>query len=104
MEIRADSTEYIYSSVVSDADPTGKVIEVSFPVVDAVPSAWHTASTVEIRRVVTEPERWKATFRLLVGPAEDVVLTPGLYDFTVRFNDTPEFPVRRAGTVRVTEV
>lgn len=105
MNIRADSTEYIKSSITVDHDLTGKTISVALPVTGVEPDVgdWNSAFVTDVTEAPTGV--WTATFRLLVGPAGgSVALVEGTYDWTVKVDDTPEVPIRRAGTVVVTLV
>lgn len=103
MNIRTDSTEYIYSSVTADHDLTGKVIEVGLPVKNEAVTTWYDAEVTGVSQTSSSPARWTATFRLLIGPGGGVTtLSEGSYDFTMRLTDSPEIPVRKAGSVSVT--
>lgn len=100
MNIRADSTEYVKSTVSVDHNITGKAIQVALPATNAVPSAWITA---EVLGTVSNAGVWTSTYRILVGPTGgDVTLSVGTYDWTVKIIDTPEVPVRKSGVVVVT--
>jgi hypothetical protein len=101
MKIRIDSTEFIYGTVTADHDLAEANIEVALPVTGEPPQTWYTAAITE---VVTGTDTWTATYRLLVGPEGSVELSVGKYDWTFRLTDTPEVPVRKAGTVEATEV
>lgn len=100
MEIRADSTEYATASVTTDHDLTGSTIEVALPVTGEAPVTYHTAEVVGVADLGTG--KWKATYRVLLGPGGPVALTAGTYDWIVKITDSPEIPVRKAGTVTVT--
>lgn len=101
MNIRADSTEYVKSTVSVDHDITGKAIQVALPTSNTAPSTWVDAevlSTTDNGAGV-----WTSTYRILLGPASgDITLAAGTYDWTVKVVDTPEVPVRKSGVVVVT--
>lgn len=100
MELRSDSTEFVTATVTADHDITGRVIEVALPLAGTAPSTWYTAEVVSV--LDTGNAQWKATYRILVGPTGAVTLTPGTYDWIVKVTDSPEIPVRLAGTVTIT--
>lgn len=105
MNIRVDSTEYIYSTVTADHDLTGKAIEVALPRVGVSPDTWYSATVTGVAQTSTSPNRWTATYRLLVGPTGGALtLTSGSYDWTFRLTDSPEKPVRKTGSVVATAV
>lgn len=104
MNIRIDSTEYIYGTVTADHDLTGATIEVALPAEGVTPSTWYAASITDVV-ANTSTGKWTATYRLLVGPTGGAVtLAVGTYDWTFRLTDTPEQPVRKAGQVIATTV
>lgn len=82
-------------------DPTAKTVEMAIiagsgePVAtDWKAASWETDTT-------TDPDTYYA--RIEVGPGSTVgALADGLYGVWVRITDTPEVPVRRAGTLLVT--
>lgn len=99
MNIRADSTEFVKSTVSVDHDITGKAIQVALPVANAAPSTWYNAEVLGTNNVGGV---WTSTYRILIGPSGgDVTLAAGTYDWTVKVIDTPEVPVRKAGVVVV---
>lgn len=105
MNIRTDSTEYVYSTVTADHDLTGVLIEVALPATGNAPVTgdWHSAETTGVTQTSMSPARWTATYRILLGPSGGVTsLVPGNYDWTVRLTDSPEHPVRKTGSVIVT--
>lgn len=103
MNIRTDSTEYIKSTITVDHDLTGKTIQVALPAAGVVPTTWFNSTVTDVTEAPTGI--WTATYRLLVGPAGGaLVLTEGTFDWTVKVTDTPEVPVRKAGTVVATLV
>lgn len=100
MDIRVDSKEYVKATIAVDHDLTGKVIQVALPATGVAPSTWFTATVTSLVEAPTGT--WTATYRIIVGPGGDVTLTVGTYDWTVRVTDTPEIPVRKAGTIVAT--
>lgn len=100
MDIRTDSTEWIYATVTADHDLTGVAISVALPSTGSAPSTWYTATVTDVAQI--KANQWKATYRLLVGPAGgDVTLTAGTYDWVFKLTDAPEVPIRKTGTVTV---
>lgn len=100
MNIRADSTEYVKSTVTVDHDISTADISVALPVTGVAPSVWFLA---EVTGTSNVGGNWTSTYRILVGPAGGAVaLTAGTYDWTVKIEDNPEVPVRKAGVVVVT--
>jgi hypothetical protein len=100
MNIRADSTEYVKSTISVDHDITGKSIQVALPTTNTSPSTWVDA---EVLGTVSDAGIWTSTYRILIGPAAgDITLTAGTYDWTVKVIDSPEVPVRKSGVVVVT--
>lgn len=98
MDIRVDSTEWIYGTVTADHDLTGVSIEVALPATGVAPSTWYEATVTDVAQ--TASNRWVATYRLLVGPAGgEVTLSAGTYDWIFKLTDSPEVPVRKTGTV-----
>lgn len=98
MDIRTDSTEFIYATVTSDHDLTGTTIEVALPTTGVTPTTWYTATITDVAPI--KADRWVTTYRLLVGPsAGAVTLTAGTYDWVFRLTDSPEVPIRKTGTV-----
>lgn len=101
MNIRADSTEYVKSTVSVDHDITGKTIQVALPAANTAPTTWVDA---EVLSTTSDGAgTWTSTYRILLGPASgDITLSAGTYDWTVKVVDTPEVPVRKSGVVVVT--
>lgn len=100
MEIRSDSTEFATSSITTDHDITGQQIEVALPLTGSDPVDWYVAEVLDVDDLGNG--QFKATYRLLLGPAGTATLTDGTYDWLVKVTDTPEIPVRKSGTVVVT--
>lgn len=100
MDIRVDSKEFVKSTIAVDHDLTGKVIEVALPATGVAPTVWFTATVTDVTQAPVGT--WTATYRITVGPGGTVTLTVGTYDWTVRVQDTPEIPVRKAGTIVAT--
>lgn len=99
MNIRTDSTEWIYGTVTSDHDLTDVAISVALPVTGAAPTTWYSATITDVDQI--KADRWTATYRLLVGPGAGgaVTLTAGTYDWVFKLTDSPEVPIRKTGTV-----
>ncbi|WP_157875966.1 hypothetical protein [Peterkaempfera griseoplana] len=101
--IPAASREYVLVSVTATVeaapyDPTGDLVEFSFPGPGADPVTWVPGSWD------THPVPGTSTFtaRCLVGPGGDVTLAQGRYAVWVRITDNPEVPVRQAGLLAIT--
>lgn len=102
MDIRADSTEFIYATVTADHDLTGASLHVALPSTGSAPSTWYEATVTDAVQISTSPTKYKVTYRLLVGPSGGAVtLTAGSYDWVLRVTDSPEQPIRKTGTVEV---
>lgn len=102
MNIRTDSTEYVYSTVTADHDLTGKTIEVALPVAGTAPDTWYAATVTNVVENASTAS-WTATYRILVGPSGGLLtLGAGTYDWTFRLTDSPEQPVRKTGSVIAT--
>jgi hypothetical protein len=99
LTMRADSTEYVTATITADHDITGTTISVSLPTANTAPTTWYVAEVVSVAPISSS---WRATYRVLVGPAGAIQLTPGTYDWTCRLTDDPEVPVRKAGVVTIT--
>jgi hypothetical protein len=98
MNIRTDSTEWIYGTMTADHDLAGVSISVALPSTGTAPSAWFPATVTEVDQI--QPDRWVATYRVLVGPIGGAVtLTAGTYDWVFKLTDSPEVPIRKTGTV-----
>lgn len=101
MEIRADSTEYVTATITSNADLTANTIEVALPETGVDPVTFLLAEVVS--SVSQGTGKYLTTYRLLLGPGGAKTLAKGTtYDWIVRITDTPEVPVRAAGTVTAT--
>jgi hypothetical protein len=100
--ISALSTEYVQVPVQamvagSPYNPTADVVQFSFvPSGSAAPGSWNTGS-------------WDTTVndiylaQCLVGPGSSgVVLAQGTYAVWVKITDSPEVPVKPAGTLAIT--
>jgi hypothetical protein len=98
--MRADTLEYATATITADHDITGKVIEVSLPVTANPPVTWVAADVVEV--TAEAGGRYKAKYRVLIGPAGQFTLTPQVYDWTVRLTDDPEIPVRKVDQLTIT--
>ena len=102
MEIRADSTEFIYATVTADHDLTSATLHVALPVTGVAPTTWYEATVTDVAQIGSSPTKYKATYRLLVGPSGGATtLTAGTYDWVLRVTDSPEQPIRVTGTVEV---
>ena len=102
MDIRADSTEYIYATVTADHDLTSATVHVALPVTGEAPSTWYEATVTDVQQIGSSPNRFKVTYRLLVGPSGGATtLAAGIYDWVLRVTDSPEQPIRVTGTVEV---
>lgn len=99
LSMRADTLEYATAKITADHDITGKTIEVSLPATGNAPSTWVAADVVDVSPI---SGKWTATYRVLIGPAGDFTLTPGIYDWTLRLTDTPEVPVRKVDQLTIT--
>lgn len=99
LTMRADTLEYATATITADHDLTGKAIHVSLPSTGVAPSAWIAAEVVLVEPVGSMS---RAKYRILVGPAGDITLTPGDYDWTVRLTDDPEVPVRKVDKLTIT--
>lgn len=100
LSIPAASTEYVYSTVTADHDLTGIVAEVALPAKGQAPSAWFAGEVTSVKD--NGNGTWTSTFRIIVGPGANgvVTLTKGsTYDWWNRMQDAPEIPVRLAGQV-----
>lgn len=100
LSMRADTLEYATATITADHDITGKTIEVSLPAAGNAPSTWVAADVVDVTPVAGD--RYIAKYRILIGPAGQITLTPGSYDWTVRLTDTPEIPVRKVDVLTIT--
>lgn len=101
LELRVDSTVYVYATVTVDHDITGVPISVALPTANQSPASSDFQSAEEVSTTQTDG-RWTMRYRILVGP--DGALSPatGLRDWTVKLTDSPEAPVFKAGQVRIT--
>lgn len=101
--LRADSTQYLTSAVLTDHDPAASTVEVALPPAGQAVTSWYAATVLG---TVEYGSRWRTTYRLLVGPAGGAVtLTPAQYDWVVRVADSegPEVAVLKApGGVTIT--
>jgi hypothetical protein len=99
MLIASSSNEYVIVPVQitiggSPYNPTADTVQMAFVSGSAQPSSFSTAS-------------WTTTVqgtyyaKCLVGSA-GTVLAPGLYTVWVKIQDSPEVPIRQAGTLQVT--
>lgn len=75
-------------------DPTSDSLSMSFGPTAAAPTIFHTGT-------------WEVagtnTFALcLIGPGGNVQLTPGTWFVYVKVTDSPEVPVKYAGTIQIT--
>ena len=102
MDIRADSTEFIYATVTADHDLTAATLHVALPVSGQTPTTWYEATVSDVAQISSSPAKYTATYRLLIGPSGgDTQLTAGTYDWVLRITDSPEQPIRVTGTVEV---
>lgn len=99
LSMRADTLEYATATIEVDHDITGKVIEVSLPVQSNPPVSWVASDVVSV--IEGAGGRYKAKYRVLIGPAGDFTLTAGTYDWTVRLTDDPEIPVRKVDQLTI---
>ena len=100
MELRADSTEWVYGTITADHDLTGISVSVALPSTGSAPSTWYPATVTDVDQI--KADRWTATYRLLVGPIGGALtLSTGTYDWVFKLTDSPEVPVRKTGTVTV---
>lgn len=100
MEIRSDSTEYAHATITADHDLASAAISVALPTSGTEPSTYHDAEVTG--SVDNGNGTFTTSYRLLIGPSGVTTLTDGTYDWIVKVNDTPEVPVRKAGTITVT--
>jgi hypothetical protein len=101
MDIRADSLEYATATITATHDLTGDTVEVALPLTGVDPVTWLAADVVSVTDLGNGT--WRLTYRLLLGPGGDITLTQGsTYDWLVRVTDSPEIPVRLAGSVNAT--
>lgn len=97
------STEYLEVEVIFDsdgvsADPTGDVVEFSFPPGGTLPAVWF-AGTWE----TFQAQGVGAVARILVGPGGGAAsFTPGTYGLWIRIFDDVESPVFDVGSFTVT--
>lgn len=98
------STEYVrvaVSATTSGAavDPTADTVQMAFTAEGVAPVAgdWKTSSW-EVD-ATTNPDTYYA--RCLVGPSGTVALSAALFDVWVKISDSPEVPIRKAGSIRV---
>jgi hypothetical protein len=93
------TTEYLYSTITAESDPTGDVVQWAFtdgrqwPTSDTpwIDAEWEPGSTGNVART-----------RLLVGPENSGHVVPlGFYSAWVRITDTPEVPVKFAGYLTI---
>ena len=102
MDIRADSTEWIYGTVTADHDLSLATLHVALPSTGVDPTTWYEAEVSDVAQISSSPTKYKATYRLLVGPSGgSTTLTAGTYDWVLRITDSPEQPIRVTGTVEV---
>lgn len=103
LTLSALTLEYIRVQVSATANgspvnPTGDIVQLAFVAPGTSPgvSDWKTASwdTVAPNGVYTA--------QCLVGPAGTVQLAAGVYAVWVKVTDSPEIPVRQAGSVQIT--
>lgn len=100
MNIRTDSTEWIYGTVTADHNLTGVSISVALPATGTAPTTWYAATLVDVDQI--KADRWVGTYRLLVGPIGGALtLTAGVRDWVFKLTDSPEVPIRKTGTVTV---
>jgi hypothetical protein len=88
------------SSAGVDIDPTIDAVALAFVAQGSLPAAgdWKTGSW--LNDTTTVPTTHFA--RALVGPSPGVVtLAPGIFDVYVRVTDSPEQPIKKAGSLRV---
>ena len=99
MKISSSSLEYIKVQVTAIKngvayDPTGDTVTMAFTVSDVLTGvSWKTSSW--------ETTSGKYYARCLVGTGGAAVLSAGTYIVWVRVTDSPEIPVKRAGTLEV---
>lgn len=101
--MREDTLEFAQATITVDHVITVDTpIEVALPVANAEPAPgdWNAATVTGVTNAVAD--RWTATYRVLIGPTGTIELPVGIYDWTVRLTDSPEIPIRFAGTLQVT--
>jgi hypothetical protein len=100
MIIASSSTEYVNVPVSATMagtpyNPTGDLVYMAFVAGSAQPSTFYEGNWV-----TTVQGTYIA--RCLVGPANSgTVLAPGLYVVWVKITDSPEVPIRQAGTLQI---
>lgn len=93
--IPAVSVEYIFVPVTSSVVLDTQTVEFAF--LTSAPDAdtsWIAATWVG------EAAKTRSA-RVLIGPGSAVPLAPGTYQVWVRVHDTPEVPVRLAGSLKI---
>lgn len=105
LEIAALSREYVRVPIQAyedgaAVDPTGDTVVMAFTALTAQPASgdWKAASWET--DATTDPDTYYA--RTEIGPGSTVgALAAGDYFVWVKITDSPEVPVKRAGTLRV---
>lgn len=102
LRISSLSTEYVRVPVTATKnglpyDPTSSTVQMAFPGygVEPITGDWKSASW--------ETQGGNYWARCLIGPSGGTItLADGFYDVWVKIADSPETPVRRAGTLTIT--
>lgn len=97
-QIRHGSLEYLPIKVTATKlgnpyDPTGDVVQVALPVINAAPTDWKDG--------VWQTVDGNFFANILVGPGGDFDLDVGNYDILVKITDNPEIPLKRAGMLSI---
>jgi hypothetical protein len=96
LQVSSASKQYVTVPVeeeITDGDPTGDVVSLSFPNVGSEPTAFVSGSWLTVAGIYYA--------QALVGPGA-TVLAVGFYDIYVKVTDSPEIPVIRAGLLEIT--
>jgi hypothetical protein len=102
MDIRADSTEWVYGTVTADHDLSLATLHVALPATGVAPTTWYEATVADVAQISSSPTKYKVTYRLMIGPSGgSVTLAAGTYDWVLRITDSPEQPIRKTGTIEV---
>lgn len=105
--ISAQSTQYVFSAVIAEADPTAGQVSFAFlgpynsasQAADETPVAGTTYTTGSWGTPTSYPTTYPA--QCLVGPSGAVTLTAGTYSVYVKISDSPETPIIWSGLLTV---
>lgn len=102
--ISAASLEYVRVPVAATSagaavNPTADVVKMAFIAPEATPAAGDLKAASWDTDPTTTPPTYRA--QCLVGPGGTITLAAGLYVVWVQVTDSPEIPLRPAGTLEV---